>query len=88
MEHPSGDNYPAHLDGERRGHETLKISNITHERTNLNAHPLRKRFTKFTQNYHGQVRIPRDLLSANRLSGDLSDPQGQRHIDVGQIPED
>jgi hypothetical protein len=66
----------------------LRISNITVERQRTDPNPLAKRFTKFIHNYHGQVRIPRDLLSANRLSGDSRDPQGQRHIDVGQIPED
>jgi hypothetical protein len=73
--------------GPRVSHEKLRLTNITVERARTNASAMARRFTKFLTNFHGQVKIPTNLLSPDResLSGDAD---GQRHLDVGQIPED
>lgn len=60
-----------------------RLSNITIERKRLNPHPIAQRFTKFISHYTGQVRIPRDVISAARQTQD-----GRARLDVGQIPED
>lgn len=86
---PSADNYPVHF-GARPGRveeHNKRLSNITNERVRVNPHPLVRRFTKFITNFRGQVRIPHNLLKADRYpAGDQG--EAGRCIDVGQIPED
>jgi hypothetical protein len=77
--HPSADARELHF-GERQGHETLRLSNITNERTRTTANPLARRFTKFIQNMHGQVQIPHDVVGPHDTAA--------KTLDVGQIPED
>ena len=61
--------------------ERLSPTTIARKRTSPN--PMGRRFTKFTTNYTGQIKIPHDIISAARESQD-----GRAHLDVGQIPED
>jgi hypothetical protein len=84
---PTADNQPPIHFGPRRNHERIRLTNISVERARDNPHPLSRRFTKFSTNYTGQVRIPKDLISRERSSSS-GDPDGQRMLDVGQVPED
>jgi hypothetical protein len=73
--------------GPRTGHEQMQLSRITTERRRTNASPLAARNTKFRQNMTGQVRVPGNLISANRGSS-ADQTNGARMLDVGQVPED
>lgn len=78
-DYPSADNDPLHF-GPREGRETYRLTNTTIERTRTTASKLSRRFTKFIQNMHGQVKIPHDLIGGGNDS--------VKTLDVGQIPED
>jgi hypothetical protein len=65
-----------------------RLSPTTIERKRLNPSPLARFFTRFTTNYRGQVRIPHNLLSPDRFTLTGRDSQGERGIDVGELPED
>jgi hypothetical protein len=70
------------------GRDTYRLTNITSEVCKTDPHPLAKRFTKFITNYDKErVEIPRNLLSARRDTAGTQ-PNAERCLDVGQIPED
>lgn len=71
---PSG-NLEVQQYGPRMGHDVLRLTEITVERTLTKASPLACRSTKFITNFKGQVRYPRII-------------QEGCHLDVGQVPED
>jgi hypothetical protein len=83
---PSGVGSDFGARGERR--DVVRQSNITIDRRRSTPNPLGKRMTKFITNVTGQVQIPRNLLSSKRMSDSERDSHGQRHLDVGQVPED
>jgi hypothetical protein len=65
-----------------------RLSPTTVARKRLNPHPIANFFTRFTTKYTGQVRIPHNLLSADRFRLTGRDSSGERGIDVGDLPED
>jgi hypothetical protein len=83
---PSANNEVVNF-GPRTGRETVRLTTITSERTRTNPHPLARRFTKFIQNFKGQIDYPRNILSKDRDSSG-EQPDAPRKLNVGQIPED